>query len=307
MKAETNRMLNGEASCQINDKTSYGPTVSTLPASWYREEGMYELERRAIFSKRWMCVTHEMRFKEVGDYLKFEIAGYSFFVIRDRNKDLKAFLNICRHRAYPVVEKDSGRASILACRYHGEYRLFTGTGQMLMGSGWSYGLSGNLAKAPRFDTVDGFDKTQYSLFGVHLRIDRLGFIWVNLDAANPPTVPWEDHFSSVDQQPRQKDFSMEDFVFDHEWELEGDYNWKAMIDNYNEVIVSLVEIGLYSLTLYSATIARLRIPASLRPPNWTRTTSRASKGGLSIIPNRWTAWSTNTGCNQPIYSPMRPF
>lgn len=86
--------------------------------------------------------------------------------------------------------------------------------------------------------MDGFEKEKYSLYSIHLRIDRLGFVWVNLDAASPPTVPWEDHFDGVDKQPRQKDFSMDDFAFDHAWELEGEYNWKAMVDNYNEVRVT---------------------------------------------------------------------
>ncbi|KAJ9608042.1 hypothetical protein H2200_007030 [Cladophialophora chaetospira] len=203
-----------DPACDVGNK---GSPVNTLPASWYREEGFYELERRAIFSKQWMCVTHELRVKEIGELVNFEIAGYKFFVVRDRQKELKAFLNICRHRAYPLIEKNAGeggKVSILAW--------------------WSYGLSGNLAKAPRFETVENFDKTKYSLFPVHLRLDRLGFVWVNLDSDNPPTVPWEDHFDGVDKQPRQKDFSMEDFTFDHAWELEGEYNWKAMADNYNE-------------------------------------------------------------------------
>lgn len=83
--------------------------------------------------------------------------------------------------------------------------------------------------------MDNFDKAQYPLFPVHLRLDRLGFVWVSLDSSNPPTIQWEDHFDGVDKQPRQKDFSMDDFSFDHAWELEGEYNWKAMVDNYNEV------------------------------------------------------------------------
>jgi phenylpropionate dioxygenase-like ring-hydroxylating dioxygenase large terminal subunit len=114
-------------SIDMNDAASgvatHGQTVNTLPASWYREEGLYELEKRAIFSKRWLCVSHSLRFKEVGQFVNFDIAGYKFFVIRDRQKDLKAFLNVCRHRAYPILEKESGEAgkvSILACKYHGE-------------------------------------------------------------------------------------------------------------------------------------------------------------------------------------------
>jgi phenylpropionate dioxygenase-like ring-hydroxylating dioxygenase large terminal subunit len=100
----------------------YTETHSTLPASWYRSEGMYELEKRAIFSKRWLCVSHSMRFKNKGEFVKFEIAGYSFFIIRDRKHELKAFLNICRHRAYPIMEAESGKASILSCKYHGEFK-----------------------------------------------------------------------------------------------------------------------------------------------------------------------------------------
>ncbi|OAG39316.1 hypothetical protein AYO21_06520 [Fonsecaea monophora] len=207
--------------CTSNGVGTHGPISTTLPASWYREEGMYELEKRAIFSKQWLCVSHSLRFREIGEFVNFEIAGYKFFVIRDRQNELKGFLNICRHRAYPVIEKQSGqggKVSVLACKYHG----------------WSYGFSGNLAKAPRFETAENFDKSQYSLYSVHVRTDRLGFVWVNLDAANPPTIPWEDHFERVDEQPRQKDFSMDDFTFDHAWEMEGEYNWKVMVDNYNE-------------------------------------------------------------------------
>jgi hypothetical protein len=43
----------------------------SLPASWYRSEAMYQLERRAIFSKRWMLLTHSSRFTKAGDYLSF--------------------------------------------------------------------------------------------------------------------------------------------------------------------------------------------------------------------------------------------
>jgi len=101
--------------------------------------------------------------------------------------------------------------------------------------GWSYGLSGNLAKAPRFETTEGFDKSQYSLFEVHLHVDKLGWVWVNLDSADPPTIPWEEQFLGVDQQARLGNFTMANYEFHHSWEMEGMYNWKNIVDNYNEV------------------------------------------------------------------------
>lgn len=55
-----------------------------LPASWYRSPEMYELERRAIFSKKWILVTHKLRFNKPGDFLRFEEAGFSFVITKDR-------------------------------------------------------------------------------------------------------------------------------------------------------------------------------------------------------------------------------
>lgn len=80
---------------------------------------MYSLERRAIFSKKWILVSHQLRFTSPGEYVQITEAGFSFFIIKDRQGNINAFHNVCRHRAYPIIEKDSGKASVLACRYHG--------------------------------------------------------------------------------------------------------------------------------------------------------------------------------------------
>ncbi|RDW86104.1 Rieske (2Fe-2S) protein [Aspergillus mulundensis] len=146
---------------------------AALPSSWYRSEAMYSLERRAIFSKKWMLVSHQLR--------------------------INGFHNICRHRAYPLVEEEARTVKILACKYHG----------------WSYGLNGKLAKAPRYQELDGFDKEKNSLFSIHVHIDKLGFVWVNLDAAETPAVRWEDDFAGVDEQPRLKPFDFSQYQFDH--------------------------------------------------------------------------------------------
>ncbi|KAM5349666.1 hypothetical protein ACJ41O_006171 [Fusarium nematophilum] len=51
-----------------------------LPASWYRSPEVYQLERRAIFSKKWILLTHMLRLKEAGDYLSFTYAEFPFFL-----------------------------------------------------------------------------------------------------------------------------------------------------------------------------------------------------------------------------------
>ncbi|KAH7214446.1 Rieske [2Fe-2S] iron-sulfur domain-containing protein [Fusarium oxysporum] len=193
-------------------------TTRALPASWYRSSAMYELERRAIFSKKWIVVSHQARFAEVGDFLRITQAGVTFFLIKDRQGEIRAHHNVCRHRAFPLVEQDAGRVNILSCKYHG----------------WSYGLDGKLAKAPKYQEVPSFDKSTNNLYPIHVYIDKLGFIWVNMDASATPTVAWDDDFAGVDTQPRLQPFDMAAYHFDHQWEMIGDYNWKTLADNYNE-------------------------------------------------------------------------
>lgn len=190
-----------------------------LPASWYRSPELFQLERRAIFSRKWILLTHRLRLTETGDYLSFTYGGFPFFLVVDRDGNINGFHNVCRHRAYPVVQRPSGRSAVLSCKYHG----------------WSYGLKGNLAKAPRFDTVDGFDKKQHGLLPIHVHVDKLGFVWVNLQAADEPDVKWADDFGGVDEKPRITKFDFAGgYSFDHCWDMELNANWKGVMENYNE-------------------------------------------------------------------------
>jgi phenylpropionate dioxygenase-like ring-hydroxylating dioxygenase large terminal subunit len=176
-----------------------------LPASWYTSHAMYEFERRAIFSKRWLFLTHSSRLKETGDWLRYNTAGFDFILTRDRTGAINAFHNVCRHRAYPVIEDEGGAGNkkILACRYHG----------------WSYGLNGKLAKAPGYQALE-FEKEKNGLFSIHTKIDGNGFIWVNMDASSTPEIPWEESFRDVDVQERYHHLNFDDYELDHTYELE---------------------------------------------------------------------------------------
>lgn len=178
---------------------------------------MYELERRAIFSKKWMMITHQMRLKDPGDWLKFSVAGYEFIICRDRKDQINAFHNVCRHRAYPVVQGDKGTAKIFACKYHG----------------WSYGLDGKLAKAPKYDELSGFDKSRNGMFPIHTKVDACGFVWVNLDSSSTPE-PWEATFAGIDVQERYKQYNFDDYILDNEYSLTANCNWHLEVENFND-------------------------------------------------------------------------
>ncbi|KAJ5674712.1 uncharacterized protein N7477_004646 [Penicillium maclennaniae] len=137
---------------RFGSSKEYAPVVKekpvrTLPAQWYTSPEIYELKRRAIFSKRWLFITHRARVKKTDDWLRFEIAGFDFIITRDRQGGITAFHHICQHRTYP-------------------------------------GLNGKMAKVPGYQDVDGFDKEQNGLFRIHVKVDINGFIWERYKAYN---------------------------------------------------------------------------------------------------------------------------
>lgn len=97
---------------------------------------------------------------------------------------------------------------ILACKYHG----------------WSYGIDGKLAKAPYFEDIADFNKSEHSLLPIHVHIDTLGFIWVNLEASEVPSMAWEDQFP--DRQARFESFPFSEYSYHHSWSQDADCNWK---------------------------------------------------------------------------------
>ncbi|KAH7165178.1 Rieske [2Fe-2S] iron-sulfur domain-containing protein [Dactylonectria macrodidyma] len=135
-----------------------------LPSGWWTDTSNFQLERRAVFSKTWICISHRSRFVTAGDYVSYDFAGFRIFLILGKDGIIRAFHNVCRHRAFPVTPKAAGSVSVLGCRYHG----------------WCYDTKGKLTKAPKFDHLPDFDKDRNSLFEIHCKLDEQGFIHVNL-------------------------------------------------------------------------------------------------------------------------------
>jgi phenylpropionate dioxygenase-like ring-hydroxylating dioxygenase large terminal subunit len=198
---------------------------SSLPADFYHSPAIYQLERRAIFSKRWFLVSHKARYRNVGDFVQYDMAGFNFVVVKNKEGALVAFHNLCRHRAFPVVQQTSGTARIFSCKYHG----------------WSYDLNGRLTKAPRFtpDSAPAFDASSIRLFPVHVHVDRNGFVYVNLDASPEPEIQWEEQYGRLDSQEvlEKAGVDWDAVEYDFTWAKEGKFNWKIMQDNYNEVVL----------------------------------------------------------------------
>ena len=75
----------------------------TLPAWVYQNEEFHELEKEHVFLPSWQIVCHVSEVSRAGDYVAFEFFGQRGFVVRDEAGTLRAFHNVCAHRAHAVV------------------------------------------------------------------------------------------------------------------------------------------------------------------------------------------------------------
>jgi len=184
--------------------------ASTIPASWYVDERIAELERTNVFGRTWQVVARADQLARPTDFVTTELAGEPLVVVRGSDGELRAFFNVCRHHAAAVVTEEHGTATIFRCPYHG----------------WSYGLDGSLKGAPEFEGVCGFDRSQNGL--VPVRVETWGqFVFVNLD---PEAAPLADFLGSLVQRVAPLNIGALHFFERRAYSLKC--NWKVFVDNY---------------------------------------------------------------------------
>ena len=74
-----------------------------LPPQYFWDPGLYEQEKTRVFAKSWRYVGHQSEFAEPGDYTTMNVAGESIFVLRGSDGNLRAFYNVCQHRATELL------------------------------------------------------------------------------------------------------------------------------------------------------------------------------------------------------------
>lgn len=142
----------------------------TLPSFMYTDPAVYELEKERIFYRTWQYVCHIGSVKEAGDYVTVQICDQQVFVMRGNDNELRAFYNVCQHRAHELLPEGSGNvARAIICPYHA----------------WAFEKDGRLRGAPRSEKRPGFNKKDFSLKQVRLEV-FLDCAFVNLDPEAQP-------------------------------------------------------------------------------------------------------------------------
>jgi choline monooxygenase len=194
----------------------------TLASRFYIDPAILEIEKEKIFRRTWQLVgTLSQPCGEVNGakriiadpetFFTADVTGEPIVIVRDKEGTLRAFSNVCRHRAGPIAQ-GSGCKNVLRCGYHG----------------WTYTLDGRLIGTPDVEGVEFFDRSTMGM--VPLRLETWEqFIFVNFDVKAEPLS------SFLGEIPRQsRGFPFEGLRTVERRDYVLDCNWKVYVDNYLE-------------------------------------------------------------------------
>jgi len=185
--------------------------AETMPVWCYTSEAFYSREVERIFHKVWNFIGAADRLRQPGDYFALTFAGIPVIVLRDKEGELRAFANSCRHRGSQLLEGE-GNCRRIVCPYHS----------------WSYDLDGRLAGAPEMDKTRDFDPTEHGL--VPLALDSWGgFLFLNFDRDPPPLAAYLG-----DLPERVAPYRLDQMACARRKEYLIECNWKLFVENAKE-------------------------------------------------------------------------
>lgn len=189
--------------------------VATLPSSFYRDPEHYGRELEAIWQQEWLFAGHRASWPEAGHYRVITVGDQEILLTRDREGDLRAFYNTCRHRGAQLCGQAEGRfaAGRVVCPYHG----------------WAYGLDGTLLFTPRGHDSEDFDPGRFPLYPV-VTAEWRGFVFFHL-SPRPPTSLADA--LGAEAEPLAG-WPLEDLVPAHRETHEIACNWKVFWENFLE-------------------------------------------------------------------------
>ena len=181
-----------------------------LDRLFYTSQAIYEHDLEKVWAQQWLWAGHASQVPNAGDFFLFEFGTESVIVVRDTEHEIRAHLNVCRHRGSRVCLEQSGNARVFSCPYHA----------------WTYSLNGGLRSGRQMG--EGFDPGDYGLTPAKVRVFQ-GLIFVCLSDDPPPI---DDALARL--APNTSPFGLDRLKIAHEASYPVPANWKLALENYVE-------------------------------------------------------------------------
>ncbi|MEZ5461724.1 aromatic ring-hydroxylating dioxygenase subunit alpha [Dokdonella sp.] len=186
-------------------------TATALPAPFYTDSDAFQVEQQCVFARSWQLAAHVSDLAAKGDHVVTDIAGLPLILVRGEDGQLRAFHNVCRHRAGPLATCNGKGARALRCQYHG----------------WTYTLEGQLRSAPEMAEAQAFETDVIRLPQVRVACWH-GLVFVAIGE----TPSLEELLAGIDA--RLGKTAIEGYRFDRRVSYAIEANWKTYVDNFLE-------------------------------------------------------------------------
>jgi 3-phenylpropionate/trans-cinnamate dioxygenase subunit alpha len=187
-----------------------------LDRAVFTDEQLYRQELRRVFAPSWLFLAHTDQFHKPGDFFTTYMGEDPVIVTMTKNREIKAYLNSCRHRGARVCRADFGQTRNFTCTYHG----------------WAYDLDGALVSVPNESGYpESFRRDDWGLVEVPHVESYHGLLF---GTWNPDPVPLRESLGDMAwYMDAMLDHDPEGTVAVggvHKWVLEG--NWKLAAEQF---------------------------------------------------------------------------
>ena len=195
-----------------------------LPNECYTNREYLMFERERVFMDKWTVIGVGSSVPNVGDAKTYNLLEIPLIILRDKEKRIRVFHNVCSHRGFKLLNEPCSLKNVLRCPYHS----------------WSYDFEGKLVATPHIGGLnihesDKFDKSKSNLKEVKSKV-WMDMIFININRneiefdeyIRPLEDRWSKFISKGDQNllVHSNDYGY--------FNLNVKSNWKFAIENYCE-------------------------------------------------------------------------
>jgi len=195
-----------------------------LPNECYTSKEYTKIERKKLFEDKWVVIGVASSLPNEGDAKPFDLLGLPILIVRNKNKKIKVFHNICSHRGVKLVNEAGKIKNVIRCPYHS----------------WSYNLDGDLIATPHIGGMNKHQSKYFKKSNSNLKEIR-SFVWLDLIMININNneISFEDYIKPLSNRwnkfwpldDRELIKHSNDYGY---FKLTAKCNWKFAIENYCE-------------------------------------------------------------------------